>query len=96
MKHNKIANHKVNNYFRMINHLNPVKREYAIQCKFPDKDRAEDTAYAEQLSKYLKSEIYIEDVMYHYLHSYDDSIQKFTSSNANKWTYSDDSKGSQI
>lgn len=53
-------------YFRNPNHLNPVKREYAIKVKFPTIDVGEDKEYSKMLLQYLKTEEYIEQPIYHY------------------------------
>jgi hypothetical protein len=54
-------------YYRSPNHLNPVKREKALEVSFPDKSVGEDHDYSKQLLPLLKTEVYIESVMYHYL-----------------------------
>ncbi len=54
-------------YFRNPNHLNPVKREFALQVGFPDKDHGEDHDYSKKLLPLLKTEFYIESPIYYYL-----------------------------
>ena len=54
-------------YFRNPNHLNPVKRELALNTKFPKLDRFEDKDYSARLLKLLNTEEYIEEPIYHYL-----------------------------
>ena len=55
-------------YFRMPNHLNPVKREFALQTRFDDnKSWGEDRDYSERLKPLLKSEVFIDATIYHYL-----------------------------
>jgi glycosyltransferase involved in cell wall biosynthesis len=56
------------NYYRNPNHLNPVKREYALATKFPEKNFAEDKEYSERILEYLKTEVYVEKNLYHYLY----------------------------
>lgn len=53
---------------RCPNHLNVVKREHALACKFPDWDRSEDSQYAFRLrdAGLLKTEHVIEGVIYNY------------------------------
>jgi glycosyltransferase involved in cell wall biosynthesis len=51
---------------RCPNHLNPVKREYAVKARFPDKVLGEDKDYSYKLRKYLKSEVMIETPIYYY------------------------------
>lgn len=53
-------------YFRNPNHLNPVKREYAIQVRFPNTNNGEDRVYSQNLLKFLKTEEYIEHPIYFY------------------------------
>ena len=71
----RIAKLRVMTFYRMINHLNPVKKSIALKCKFPEKNVAEDTQYANNLSRYLETEIYIEDILYHYLFNKNDTVQ---------------------
>lgn len=54
-------------YFRNPNHLNPVKRELAIQIKFPLIDYGEDRVYSTNLLPLLKTEVYIKQPIYYYL-----------------------------
>lgn len=57
-------------YERYPNHLNTIKRSIAIQCKFPEINHGEDTDWATQLftKGLIKSEVYIDKVLYHYLY----------------------------
>lgn len=52
--------------YRRTNHLSPVKRELALLAGFPKISNAEDKAYSEALNKYLKTETFIDDPIYHY------------------------------
>ena len=54
-------------YYRNPNHLNPVKREYALQAKFPEISNGEDRAYSKALLPFLKTEVYIDRPIYYYL-----------------------------
>ena len=54
-------------YFRNPNHLNPVKREYAMKAKFPQINNGEDKSYSMNLLQYLKTEHYIESPIYYYM-----------------------------
>ena len=54
-------------YLRYPNHLNPVKREYALKVGFVDSNFGEDRDYSERLQQYLKTEEYIEEPIYTYL-----------------------------
>lgn len=55
------------NYYRNPNHLNPVRREYALATRFPEINFAEDKDYSYRMLKYLNTEVYIEKPIYHYL-----------------------------
>lgn len=55
-------------YYRCPNHLNPVKRELALQVKFPESNHGEDRDYSTRLFPLLKNEYYISGVIYHYLY----------------------------
>jgi hypothetical protein len=53
----------------MPNHVNAVRREYALQVRFPEINHAEDHQYSKDLQQYLKTEGKIEGVIYHYYQS---------------------------
>jgi hypothetical protein len=55
---------------RPLNHLNLIKTDIAKQIGFPDINRGEDSNFWERLAKsnLLKTHIYIEEIMYHYLY----------------------------
>lgn len=52
--------------FRRANHLSPVKRELALQAMFPDQSNAEDKEYSSRLNPFLKTEVKIDKLIYHY------------------------------
>lgn len=54
-------------YYRCPNHLNPIKRELALQVGFPDISRGEDKEYSLKLRFLLKKEVYINNTIYFYL-----------------------------
>tara|TARA_R100001086_G_scaffold247769_2_gene182938 strand:- start:56 stop:619 length:564 start_codon:yes stop_codon:yes gene_type:complete len=54
-------------YYRNPNHLNPVKREYALKTKFPEISMGEDKEYSKNILKFLKTEEYIVEPVYYYL-----------------------------
>lgn len=56
-------------YYRNPNHLNPVKREFALQTGFIDLNCGEDRDYSKRLLPMLKTEIFIPDIIYFYLFS---------------------------
>ena len=60
-------NPSLKNYYRNPNHLNPVKREYALQVGFPEINNGEDKWYSQNILKFLKTEEYIETPIYEYL-----------------------------
>lgn len=57
-------------YYRPPNHLNAIKREIAIQFKFPEKNFSEDTDWALQVAKsnMIKTEAPVNVVLYYYLY----------------------------
>jgi len=55
------------NYYRNPNHLNPVKREFALAVGFPEINFGEDKNYSYSILKHLQTEVYIEKPIYHYL-----------------------------
>jgi glycosyltransferase involved in cell wall biosynthesis len=53
-------------YYRNPNHLSPVRREFAVQTKFPDSSHGEDHNYSMRLLPLLKREEYIRGPIYFY------------------------------
>lgn len=53
-------------YLRTTNHLSPVRRDFALQAGFPEISNGEDKAYSDKLNPFLKTEIKIDKLMYHY------------------------------
>lgn len=51
-----------------VNHLNPIRRDIALKCLFPDQVLGEDTEYAMRLlkSNLLKSELEVGEILYYY------------------------------
>jgi len=61
-------------FYRNVSHLNPVRKEKAMLETFkPRKGQPEDVQWARAMKKWLRTEEYIEDVMYHYRHNPRDS-----------------------
>lgn len=58
-----------NIFYRLPNHLCPVKREIALSCQFTDKNFGEDSDYAERINKYIKNEFHIQDKLYFYMYN---------------------------
>ena len=54
-------------YYRNPNHLNPVRRELALQVGFPKINHGEDQDYSSRLFPLLKTEEYIHGVLYYYV-----------------------------
>lgn len=55
-------------YYRNPNHINPIKREYALLTKFPEISMGEDKDYSHNILKHLKKEKYIIEPIYYYLY----------------------------
>ena len=62
-----------NGYYRDVSHLNPVKRELALRCNFTRGEPPEDVSWVEQLRHHVKTEQYIDEIMYYYHASSADS-----------------------
>ena len=52
-------------YLRDITHLNPIRREIAMKGTF-EGIRGEDRQWAEQIRPYVKTQVYVDRVMYFY------------------------------
>ncbi len=59
-------NHDGYAHVRTIYHKTPVRREIALKVGFPDLRYGEDKPYAVGVMKHVKTEVFIEAVMYHY------------------------------
>lgn len=66
IKHGKEWFEKDSEYFRPANHLNAVRRELALQVKFPEITVGEDHSYSSRLFPLLKTESETEGVLYEY------------------------------
>ncbi len=64
-------------YVRSIYHKTPVKREIALKAGFSDLRYAEDHEYAMKLQPYLKTEVFIDKVMYYYRYTNEPHESKF-------------------
>lgn len=53
-------------YYRTPNHISPVRRELALQAGFPEISFGEDAEYSRRLLPLLKTEVKIEQNIYHY------------------------------
>lgn len=56
-------------YYRIPNHLMPVKRELALQAPFKEINFGEDADYAKRLLPLLKTQIRIDDTLYFYMYN---------------------------
>jgi glycosyltransferase involved in cell wall biosynthesis len=57
-------------YYRQITHINPIRREIAIDFPFPDVYQGEDSEWGKSIfeSRYVKREYYLDRFMYCYMH----------------------------
>lgn len=55
-------------YAQFIYHKNPIRREIALAAKFPSLRYAEDFEYGNRIKPYLKTESFIDQVMYYYIY----------------------------
>jgi glycosyltransferase involved in cell wall biosynthesis len=55
-----------NVYYRNPNHLNPIKREIALDTMFPDISNQEDRMFSHWIQPKLKTETFIETPLYYY------------------------------
>lgn len=53
-------------YLRYANHLNPIKRELAVQARFPDKNFGEDKDFSDRVKPLLKTQGAVDRVIYLY------------------------------
>lgn len=60
-------------FYRDVSHLNPVRRELALKADFRKTTPPEDVAWADQLRGILKTENFVNDVMYQYYSSSTDT-----------------------
>ena len=54
-------------FLRCPNHTNPVRRELALETRFPEIDIGEDRDYSLRLMPLLRTEVYVDKCMYIYL-----------------------------
>lgn len=58
-----------NIFYRLPNHLCPVKREIALSCQFTDKNFGEDSDYSDRINQHIKNEFHIIDKLYFYMYN---------------------------
>ena len=55
-------------YPRTPNHLNPIRRELARQCPFPEQNFGEDWAFSTAVLPMLSSEVFVDRYLYDYFY----------------------------
>lgn len=55
-------------FYRNVTHLNPIKRDIARQVSYAAQGIGEDAAWARQVAPLLKTEVYLDKVLYYYQH----------------------------
>lgn len=60
-------------YYRGITHLNPIRRELALQGEFGKQGLGEDETWARTMMSLVKTEKYIHEIMYYYRHDADET-----------------------
>lgn len=58
-----------NVFYRLPNHLCPVRREIALQCHFTHKNFGEDSDYAEMINQHIQNEYHLIDKLYFYMYN---------------------------
>lgn len=62
-----------NGYYRGVTHLNPIKRSIALQGSFHENGAGEDASWAKSVLHLVKTQNYIDKVMYYYYHDKEDT-----------------------
>lgn len=62
-------NGRMMEYERTPNHLNPIRRELALQAGFTEKNHGEDTDFAVKVRPLLQTEVFVDKTLYHYLYN---------------------------
>lgn len=60
-------------YYRDVSHLNPVRRELALRADFRRGKPPEDVSWVDQMRPHVRTEAYVDRIMYHYRSSSVDS-----------------------
>jgi hypothetical protein len=63
-----------NTFYRHVSHLNPIRREIARMAPF-EGGRGEDHRWAELVRHHVKSEVFIDDVLYLYDYTGEKSLR---------------------
>lgn len=56
-------------YYRGVTHLNPIKRQLALLGSFGSQGIGEDESWSRTVTPHVRTENYIDKVMYYYYHS---------------------------
>lgn len=60
-------------YYRGVTHLNPIRREIALKGKFGGQGLGEDEDWARTVTPFVRTETYIDKIMYYYHHDFEDT-----------------------
>lgn len=60
-------------YYRDVSHLNPIRRELALHADFRRGTPPEDVSWVQQVRPHVRTESYVDRIMYHYRSSSSDS-----------------------
>ena len=63
-----------NGYYRGVTHLNPIRRELAVLGNFGKQGLGEDEDWARTVSSHVRTENYIDKIMYYYRHSKENTL----------------------
>lgn len=75
LRHGKWCRNSEGQLVRDFTHIDPVRREHALAGTFVvERRRAEDRAWVRQVRPLLKTEVYVDKIMYHYLWREDTSV----------------------
>lgn len=64
-------------HVRNVTHRNPVKREIALQVKFPDLRFGEDQVYSNGITKLCQNEVFIPKQLFTYIYRTEDFVKKY-------------------
>lgn len=65
--------HDRRGYYRDVSHLNPIRRELALRADFRRGQPPEDVSWVDQVRPHVRTESYVDKVMYRYHSSSSDS-----------------------
>lgn len=63
-------------FYRLPNHICPVKKEIAMNCLFSDTSFGEDTEYGYKISSLIQTEYHINEILYYYHYNSNLSFSK--------------------